>query len=116
MVMTTLAPQTMSRDGIDPTYSAANADGHEFANNGRTFFQAFNGGGSDIECTFATPGTVDGLAIAERVVDIAAGEDAIIGPFPPAQYNTDPGTTDTVKVTFEGVASLTVAAIVMPTQ
>lgn len=101
MSVTTLAVQTMSWDGIDPTYSAANADGHTFANNGRTFFQAFNGSGADIECTFATPGTVDGLAIGELVVDIAAGEDAIIGPFPPAIYNTDPGTTDVVTVTFD---------------
>jgi hypothetical protein len=114
MAITVLAIQTMSRDGIDPTYSAANADGHTFANSGRAFFQAFNGGASDIECTFATPGQVDGLDIEDLVVDIAAGEDAIIGPFPPSIYNTEPGVTDVVTVTFEGVSSLTVAAIVMP--
>ena len=114
MVMTTLAVHVMSRTGLEPTFSAANADGHEFSNHGRTFIQAFNGGGSDIEHTFATPGTVDGLAIAELVVDIPAGEDRIIGPFPPETYNTEEGVTDTVKVTFEGVASLTIAAIVMP--
>ena len=114
MTISTLAVQVMSRSGIDPTYSAANADGHNFANNGRTFFQAFNGSGSDIECTFETPHEVDGNPIDDLVVDIAAGEDAIIGPFPPAVYNNDPGTTDTVKVTFEDVTTLTVAAIVMP--
>jgi hypothetical protein len=114
MAITVLAIQTMSRDGLEPTFSAANADGHTFANNGRTFIQAFNDAAVDIEHTFATPGQVDGLDIEDLVVDIPAGEDRIIGPFPPSIYNTEPGVTDVVTLTFESVTTLTIAAINMP--
>ncbi len=115
MAITVLAVQVILRTGLnEPVFSAANTDGHDFANSGRTFFYAKNGSGGDIECTFDTPGQVDNLDIEPLVVDVAAGEDEIIGPFPPAVYNQDPGTDDVVQVTFEAVGSLTVGAFLLP--
>lgn len=115
MAITPLAIQTIVQTGLnEPVFSAANSDGHDIPNSGRMFFYAKNGGGSDIECTFDTPGQVDGLDIENLVVDVTAGEDEVIGPFEPSVYNQDLGTDDVVQVTFEGVASLTVAAFVLP--
>lgn len=114
MARTTLDVQTLSRDGIDPSYEAANADGEEVANSGRMFIHVQNGGGGSITVTIQTPGTVDGLAVADREVSIGAGNDKMIGPFPPATYNQDPGETDTVYVDFSGVSSVTIAALVLP--
>lgn len=113
MARTTLATETIDRDGIDPTYSSANADGEEVANSGRMFIHVMNGSGASIDVTIQTPGTVDGLTISDKVVAIAAGEDAMIGPFPPAIYNRDPGETDTVYVDFSAVTSVTIAALVL---
>jgi hypothetical protein len=80
--------QQISRDGIVPSYDAGDAvNGHEFANNGKTFLHVKNGGGSSINVTIPTPGSVDGLAVAERIVAVAAGAEKMMGPFPTATYN-----------------------------
>jgi hypothetical protein len=78
------------------------------------FIHVWNGNGGSINVTVTTPGTVDSLAISDLVVAVASGEDQIIGPFPPATYNEDPGTTDTIEVTFSDVTSITIAALVLP--
>jgi len=115
MAKTTLSVQTISKSGLtDPTFSAANADGHDVANGGRMFLYVKNGGGSDCEVTVTTPGTVDGNAISDLVVDVEDGTEEVIGPFKPSVYNEDPGQTDTIEVLFEQVTSVTVAAFVLP--
>ena len=115
MAKTDLAVQVILRSGLnEPVFSAANADGHDVPNSGRMFLYVKNGGGSDSEVTVAAPGTVDGLAIADRVVDVAAGEDEIMGPYPPDIYNEEAGVTDTIEVTFEQVTSVTIAALQLP--
>lgn len=114
MATTTLLTQAISRSGLDPAYTAANADGHTITNGGRMFIHVKNGDTSSKTITVTTPGEVDGLAIADRTVTIAAGEEAVIGPFPPAIYNTDPGVTDKITVTFSAVTSVTIAALTLP--
>ncbi len=115
MSITDLTPQNISRSGLnEPVFSAANADGHDIANSGRMFIYVKNGGGSDCEVTIAAPRQQDGLDVEDRVVDVTAGEDEVIGPFPPAIYNADPGTDDTIEVTFEQVTTVTIAAFLLP--
>ena len=61
--------------------------GNKILNDGKTFLYVVNGSGSPITVTINTPNTVDGVAIAELVVSIAATGDAggadkkFIGPF-----------------------------------
>ena len=61
--------------------------GNKFANDGRTMFRVKNSGAVPITVTFDTPGTVDGLAVADLPITIAATGDANgldfqdIGPF-----------------------------------
>lgn len=109
MARTALAVQQVRRAGLEPAYTAANADGHAIANTGKEVLHVKNGGGGSINVTAVIPGTVDGQAIGDRVVAVPAGEERIIGPFPGTIYD-QPGTTD-MHVDFSGVTSVTVAAL-----
>jgi hypothetical protein len=109
MAATTLTVQEITRSGINPALTAANVDGHTISNEGRrTFFYVYNGGGSEITVTFATPNTVDDLAVADREVSVPAGEYRMAGPFPTAYYGT------TLAVTFSAVTSVTCGAFKAP--
>lgn len=108
MARTTLAVQSISRDGLEATFSAAPSDGVSFANDGRVLLEVYNGGGGSINVTVQTPNTVDGLAIADRVVAVGAGERYHIGLFDPDDYNQS---DRTVYVDFSGVIDVVVAAL-----
>lgn len=108
MARSSLTVQDVVRSGLSPSYASAEGDGNSFANNGRVVLHAKNGSGGSITVTIQTPGTVDGLAVSDRTVAIPAGEERIIGVFPPADYNQSDGS---VYVDYSGVTSLTVAAL-----
>lgn len=107
MAVTALAVQQIGRAGVTPVFSAANTDGHTILNDGKTFLEVKNGG-SEITVTIDTPQTVDGLAVANRAVVVAATTgDKMIGPFT-TDYNQVG--TEYILVTFSAVASVTVGA------
>ena len=86
-----LTVQEIVRTGLNPSLSAGDsANGHEFVNDGKTYVEVVNGGGSPIVVTIPTPGSIDGLAIADRTVSVPAGETRKIGPFPNT-YNQSGG-------------------------
>jgi len=89
----TLTVVDCSRSGVASTVTAAIAEGAMFANDGRTFLYCLDTAGNAV-LTFKTPGTVDGLAIAEMTVTVTADATAgcLIGPFPPGIYNQSDGT------------------------
>ncbi len=100
---------------LEPTYEAAFVDGHKFTNTDRHFLHVKNGGGGATVCTVQTPKTVDGLAVAELIVSIAAGEERMIGPFPPGTYNQPSGAdAGMVYVDFDVLTTVTLAAIKLP--
>ena len=72
--------------------AAVAANNMEFLNDGRTFLAVLNTG-TAAAITFLTPGTVDGLAIADPVmtVPIHASRVAMYGPFPVGIYNDSDG-------------------------
>ena len=55
--------------------------GNKMLNDGRSYIEIANGSGVSIDVTINTPGTVDGFAIAELTVAVAAGVRKKIGPF-----------------------------------
>lgn len=112
MAVTVLAPQTIVQTGLDPAYTSANGDGHYILNNGRMFVHLVNGSGGDITATVEHPGTVDGLAVADLAVVVTAGQDRMIGPFGP-NFNQSGTYAGYIKITFSGVTSLTIAALVI---
>src|SRR5512139_1133774 len=111
----------MSRTGLSVTRTAAGAspllnvvDTFQFNNTGKEFLHFMKSGAGACTVTISTPGTVDGLAIADRTVTVAATTgDIIIGPFPPATYNTA-GTATFAGFTVSEVTGLTVAIVRMP--
>lgn len=112
MARTALALQYPTSDGLNPTYSAANADGHSLVNDGRTVLIVKNASAGSINVTAQTPGTVDGLAVADKVVAVPAGGERHFK-YDPRHYNRPAGGTDPdmVWIDFSAVASVTVAAI-----
>jgi hypothetical protein len=106
--MAALTVQSLSVNGVVPSYDSAAGGGDTFVNNGDTFFHAKNGSGSPITITFATAGTVaQGVAISDVAVVVAAGAEKMVGPFDQTVFNGSSG----VSVTYSDVTSLTVAAI-----
>ncbi len=92
MARTVLTVQEIARTGIVPAYVAGDAtNDHEFVNDGKTFVHVKNGGGAPIDVVFQTPGSVDGLAVADRTVSVGAGAEKMIGPFPTTTYNQSGG-------------------------
>lgn len=87
----------ITRSGLTETLYTADGDGHKFSNNGSVWVKVKNDYTSTITATFVTPGTVDGLSIADLDIAVPAGSNRLVGPFPPSQYNNSSG-SDAGKV------------------
>lgn len=94
--------------------AAASAGGDTAPNDGRTFLLVENGGASSITVTVTAQKTslsVPGLGNVTKAnvaQAIAAGDEALLGPFAPAVFNDINGNID---ITYSGVTSVSVAAI-----
>lgn len=111
LTRTSLTVTEITSDGVTDTLSAANADGHKFYNDGKTFLEVSNGSGGTITVTIVTPITYLGLAVADKTVAISNGATKFIGPFRPSLYNYTTGTDKgMVYVNYSAVTTTTVAA------
>lgn len=108
MARTQLTAQSPTAAGIALAFAAANVDGHSFYNTERTMLYVKNGGAASINVTLQTPGIVDGNAVADRVIAVAAGAERLIGRISDAAYNRG---DNTVYVDFSAITSVTVALI-----
>lgn len=106
--MATYTVQTVTTAGITPTKNAVSAS-DDFVNDGRTVLHVTNGSGGSINVTVVTPVTTGGLAVADLVVAVPAGEERVIGPFARSIYN-DPS-TGKVTVQFSGTTTVTCQAL-----
>ncbi len=79
--------------GVEPVYtgSLSTSDVYQFVNDGKTFLHVKNGGGSPDVVTIVSEQISDGLALADRTVNVPAGEERMIGPLVPAVYNDGAG-------------------------
>lgn len=107
MARTALAVQAIDVDGITPSYAAANVDGNSVANTGDQFVHVKNGSASSVTVTIPTPAKVQGVDVADITVAVAAGAEAMIGPFPAGLFNQSGGV---VYINYSAVTSVTVAA------
>jgi hypothetical protein len=118
MAIIQLAVQTPTRAGLAAVYTASGAspllntaDTFQFANTGREILHFKKSGATDCVVTIVTPQTVDGLAVADRTVTVPATTgDVMIGPFPPAMYNT-PGTGTFAGFSLSNITGLSVAIV-----
>lgn len=108
--MADITPQTTKRTANDITWAAASGGGDKFVNTGKELLLVKNGSGGSINVTIATPNTVDGLTIADKVIAVADGKTAVLGPWPPATYSN---ASDSKKaaVTYSGTSSVEVAVV-----
>ncbi|MBN9393437.1 MAG: hypothetical protein J0I20_35730 [Chloroflexi bacterium] len=113
MARTARAVQQVTRSGLAATYSAPDAsNGETIPNDGKTILHIKNTNGTPLTVTIATPGTVDGLAVADRTVTVPATTgDRFIGPFPTGTYN-QPG--NVLNVDYSSATGATVAALSIP--
>lgn len=108
-----IAVEQMTKEGIDATDngSLSTSNTYQVNNDGRTFLHVKKSGASDCDVTVSTPGSVDGLAIADLVVTVPASTgDVMIGPFPTHLFNDS---NHDINVTFSNITGLTCAAVRM---
>lgn len=89
--------QVLSRAGVEIGSGGAEVTGdttnqHFFNNSGSEFLVVRNSGGAEYDVTIITGATVDGQAVADRVVSVPAGDHVLIGPFPETVYDQPSGT------------------------
>jgi hypothetical protein len=113
MARTALATQDVTNEGLEAVYTAANVDGHTCDGGDSVILHVINGDGADKTVTIQTPGTVGGLAIADRAVVVTAGEERFIRLGPSRVFDRPAGGADPgeVYVDFSAVTSVTVAAL-----
>lgn len=109
MARTVLVAQPATDAGLTPVYTAADAA------NGMTYrlvphrvLHVKNGGGSSLTVTITTPLTVNGLAVADRTVTVAAGAETVISLGVDNAYAQADGTA---YVDFSTATSVTVAVL-----
>jgi hypothetical protein len=100
----------LNRTGIlsNTAGAAVAAAGDTFPNDGNTFIEVNNGGGTTITVTIQPTQTVDGQAAAPKVISIVTLIRAMIGPFATAQYNDGNGN---VGFLCSAIATVTAKAI-----
>lgn len=112
--MALMTLQQILAAGLTPAYAAANIqDTIEGAGSDRVFLHVFNGGAGSITVTIAATRAAAQVAgvgmvpIPDIAVAIAAGDEAMIGPFNNAYVDAD----GTITVDYSDVTSVTAAAI-----
>lgn len=105
--MATLAVANAARTGVDMAGAAVSAS-DKFPNTGKEVIVVTNGGGGSINVTLVTQKTVDGNAVADPVVAVAAGVTKAIGPFQRDLYNDVDGN---VNVNYSGTTSVTAKVV-----
>lgn len=105
--MATFTVQTVTRSGVQPTYNTAAVAGDEFINDGKIWTHIKNGA-VILNITFETTITVDGLAVADLVVNVPATEEKVIGVFPTGWYNDG---ANKVQMTYDDESNVTIAVM-----
>lgn len=112
MAVTNLAVQQITRAGLTPNFTAANADGHYIVNNGNTtFLEVKNAGNTACVVTLEITQAVDGVTPTGKTVTVPITTGVrIIGPFPKSIYDQSGSDAGMIHVHFDQVVSVTCAA------
>lgn len=108
--MATLTKQTIDRDGLKPSYSAAASGGDQWANGGRDMIHVKNGDTASHTVTVASQlsSFPQGASKSDVAVSVPAGEERFIGPFAKGAFNDSAGNT---QITYDAVTSVTIAVM-----
>lgn len=108
--MAALTTAVMPLTGGTIAYTPAAGGGDTCATGAGVLLLVKNGDASSHTVTLATPGTVNGLAIADRQIPVPAGAELGI---PVTNDYRDPA-TGRASITYDGVTSVDVAVIRVP--
>lgn len=108
--MAVLAAQQITRDGMTPTFDAADAAGDEFPFAGNTFVVFRNASGGAITVTAVTPGTVESLGIEDLTITVPAGVDVFVNGLSSRNFQN---ANRRVGVTYSAAAGLSVAVLAL---
>lgn len=111
MARTLITPQAVGSGGKVATYEAANAAGNSFQLTSGRLLHLKNGGASVCNVTVETPLTVDGLAVADRSIAVAAGTNLFLALGTQDVYRQPGGV---VFIDYDQVTSVTVAVLSIP--
>ena len=106
--MAELSVQKITSDGITPTYSACDAAGDTFVNDGDTFIYVKNGDTVDHIVTVTAERKCNFGFLHDLSVTIPAGGEKIIGPFLPDRFNTE---AEKAVLSYDAVTSMTIAVL-----
>ncbi|MEW2570498.1 hypothetical protein [Streptomyces sp. NPDC047070] len=105
--MAALPTQVPPLTGLAIDYDSASGGGDTCLTGAGVLLLVKNGDAGSHTVTLVTPGTVDGLAIADRAIAVAAGATAAI-PVTNAYRNPSTGRAN---ITYDGVTSVEVAVL-----
>jgi hypothetical protein len=108
--MALLATQRPTPAGLAVAFVAAAAGGDEFVPDRHQAVHVKNASAGSVNVTIPTPPEVDGVAIADIVVSIAAGAERLIR-IPPDLVR---GANGRAAMTYSAAAGVTVAVIAIP--
>jgi hypothetical protein len=109
MAASAITVQPITKAGAVITTASANVDGNYFTNDGHSFLQVTNGGGSSINVTIDSPILCSQGGTHDEVIAVGAGVTKLIGGFDKSQFN-DP-ITGRVNVSYSSVTTVTVAVV-----
>lgn len=104
--MATLAVQRVTASGLTPTFAAASSGGDNAPVASGRVLLVKNGSGSSINVTMTTPGNVEGVAVADPVLAVAAGA---VGAIPMSSIYR--GTDGTAAIAYSSATTVTVALL-----
>lgn len=112
MATVTVQDVTRLNDGVIPTYNAASAGGDKFSPGDHVFVHVKNTSAAAVTATFATPGKVAELDIADATASIpATSGDKMLGPFPASLFA---GSDGLVSVSWSATSGVTFAVLRIP--
>lgn len=114
MARISLARQQFSDTGLLVAYSQATSEGHAVENNGKIILHVRNESESDITVTVKTGYSVNGLKLADRIVNVPAKRAVFIGPLDPTIYNQTNELAGQVAIDYSAVENVYVAALLIP--
>jgi hypothetical protein len=110
MTMAALTTKVVPLSGTAVTFVSAAGGGDTCQTGAGVLLLVKNGDAAPHTVTLVTPGTVNGLALADRAIAVAAGAQQAI----PVSNDYRNPSTGRASITYDGVTSVTVAVIRVP--